>query len=82
MDHKCGSMGASVSTCRTEDASKKSIMGASLSVCNSKEKAKLRPASTLSKLSLQQTGHPDADIAMTLCYGVSKRSEMRPHGDP
>ena len=44
-----------------------------MSVCRSTEKAKLRPASTLSKVSLHQNGHTDADIVLVLCYALAMR---------
>ena len=60
-------------TWRTEDASENSIMGESVSVCRSTEKAKLRPNSALSKVSLHQSGRPDANIALVICYALAVR---------
>jgi len=41
-------------TCKTDDASRKSIREDSMSVCTSREKEKLQPANTLSNSSLHQ----------------------------
>ena len=39
-----------------------------MSACKSREKAKLRPANTLSKVSLHHNGTPDAVVALSFYY--------------